>query len=126
MDTSVWIDFFKNRQNSKVQKLTGFFLKDEDICLCGIILTEVLQGIVSDKEYMTVKKVFQNLIVLPIGLDTYVNAAGIYRLGRQKGYTIRNSIDCLIAACAVEHGARLLENDKDYEVIAKFTNLKLL
>jgi predicted nucleic acid-binding protein len=31
--------------------------------------------------------------------------------------TIRNSIDCLIAAVVIQHGVHLLENDRDYRYI---------
>jgi predicted nucleic acid-binding protein len=43
--------------------------------------------------------------------------ATVYRELRRKGVTIRNSIDCLIAAVVIQHGVHLLENDRDYRYI---------
>jgi len=45
VDTSVWIDFFTGRDLPHVSKLEHLILNDEDLALCGIILTEILQGI---------------------------------------------------------------------------------
>jgi predicted nucleic acid-binding protein len=37
----------------------------------------------------------------PVPEAVFLQAAEIYRQGRQKGYTIRSSTDCLIAAIAI-------------------------
>jgi predicted nucleic acid-binding protein len=50
-------------------------------------------------------------------------AAAIYRGCRHAGRTVRNLTDCLIAAVAVRHGARLIHKDVDYEAIASVTSL---
>ena len=36
----------------------------------------------------------------------------------KKGITIRSSIDCLIAQCAIENEVTLLHNDKDFVQMA--------
>ena len=51
IDTTVWIDFFAGRQLAHVAVLEGLIKKREDICICGIILTEVLQGIRETSEF---------------------------------------------------------------------------
>jgi predicted nucleic acid-binding protein len=38
---------------------------------------------------------------------------------RRAGITLRSSIDCTIAQIAVEHGAALLHNDRDFERIGR-------
>ena len=45
IDTTVWIDFFAGKQLPHVAALERLIKGREDICICGIILTEVLQGI---------------------------------------------------------------------------------
>ena len=47
----------------------------------------------------------------------------LYRSLRAKGVTIRNSVDCMIAACCIEHNARLLHNDRDFDAIATHARL---
>jgi predicted nucleic acid-binding protein len=57
-------------------------------------------------------------------LETFLAAAAIYRDGRRRGYTIRSTVDCLIAAVAVENGASVWHRDRDFDAIARFTNLR--
>lgn len=45
VDTTVWIDFFSAHSYPHVKTLENLIINREDICICGIILTEVLQGI---------------------------------------------------------------------------------
>jgi predicted nucleic acid-binding protein len=47
-------------------------------------------------------------------IQSYAAAASLYRRCRQKGITIRSSIDCLIAQVAIEHRLLLLHSDRDY------------
>ncbi|UUZ62381.1 hypothetical protein LP417_19915 [Polaromonas sp. P1-6] len=39
----------------------------------------------------------------------------------KQGFTIRKSTDCLIAAIALEHGALLVHNDRDFLALAQTT-----
>ena len=43
-----------------------------------------------------------------------------------KGKSIRNTVDCIIAACAIEHKVPLLERDRDCHIIANHSKLKIL
>jgi predicted nucleic acid-binding protein len=45
IDTTVWIDFFADRNEPHVATLQELIENEEDLSLCGVILTEVLQGI---------------------------------------------------------------------------------
>jgi predicted nucleic acid-binding protein len=60
-----------------------------------------------------------------VSLEIYLQAAELYALGRRKGFTIRSGVDCLIAAIAIKHGLPVWHNDRDYELIAEFSNLSL-
>jgi predicted nucleic acid-binding protein len=48
VDTSVWIDFFAGRDARHVSKLEQLIRANENLALCGIVLTEILQGIADD------------------------------------------------------------------------------
>jgi len=124
VDTSVWVDFLNGAPGPHVSALESYLSEGADLCICGVILTEVLQGIRSDKEYAKTKSSLDALLFLPMRHSTFVEAAAIYRSLRRKGITIRKPIDCLIAAVAIEHGAALLHNDRDFDPIAKHCGLK--
>jgi predicted nucleic acid-binding protein len=119
VDTSVWIDFFAGRDLPHVATLERLILNEEDLALCGIVLTEILQGIASDDTYHRVRQHLRPLIMLPMTEAIFIKAADIYRNLRKQGITIRKTNDCIIAATVLEHQCRLLHNDKDFEPIAR-------
>ena len=119
VDTSVWIDYFAGTKNNYCTCLKTAIMNSEDLCTCGVIFTEVLQGIRHDKEFDKVLQVIDDLLYLPQQKSTHILAAEIYRFLRKKGKTIRKPIDCIIAAVSIENSAFILHNDKDFVVIAK-------
>ena len=125
VDTSVWIDFFAGRDLPHVAKVEQFILDNEDLALCGIILTEILQGIADDTTYRRVQNELGSLIMLPMPQVVFVRAADIYRRLRKQGITIRKTNDCIIAATALEHNCQLLHDDKDFLPITKHFPLKV-
>ena len=126
VDTTVWIDFFAANLTPHTKQLENLIKDRADLCVCGVILTEVLQGIRNDSEFHKTKNLFTNLIFLPMPYSAYVRAAEIYRSLRRKGITIRKSVDCMIAAVALEHEMPLLHNDKDFIPIEKHFGLQRL
>lgn len=124
VDTSVWIDFFSDNDTWQVQLLEKSISERDDLCICGIVLTEVLQGIRYERQYKKIKELFESLIFLEMPKNAFIVAAGIYRSLRKRGFTIRKSIDCMIAATALEHGVALLHNDRDFEPIEKHMKLR--
>lgn len=126
VDTSVWIDFFAGRDFPHVAALEQFVVENKDLALCGIILTEILQGIADDKTHRRVRGDLSPLIMLPMPETVFLRAADIYRKLRKAGITVRKSDDCIIAATVLEHGCRLLHNDKDFLPIAEHCALKVV
>ena len=126
VDTTVWIDFFSGKSYSHVKIFENLILNKEDICICGVILTEILQGIKNDNEFEKTQDLLKNLIFLPVNYHTYLYSAQIYRKLRKKGITIRKTIDCIIAAVAIEHNSQLLHNDKDFIPIEKYFSLRTI
>ena len=126
VDTTVWIDFFAGQTLTHIETFKSLLEQEEDICICGIILTEVLQGIRKETEFKKTKNLFNSLIFLPMSYSTFLQSAEIYRKLRQKGITIRKSIDCMIASVALENNISLLHNDKDFLPIERYCKLKVL
>ncbi|MGA2319677.1 MAG: PIN domain nuclease [Solirubrobacteraceae bacterium] len=98
----------------------------EPIALTDIVVTEILEGLRSDRE----ARLFElHLRVFPIlrldGLDDFVLAAELYRTARSAGVTVPKTLDCLIAAPCVRTGAPLLHADADIDQLAKCTALQV-
>jgi len=118
--------FFSSKPSPQANRLETLIRDEEDICICGIVLTEVLQGIKHEKEYQKTKTFFKELFYLPINYSTYLKSAEVYRTLRKKGITIRRVLDCLIASVALENNISILHNDKDFFQIEKHCQLKIL
>jgi predicted nucleic acid-binding protein len=117
VDSTVFIDFIGGRETAQVAQLEKCFQAGDEVCYCGFVLTEVLQGIREAKQLVAVKRQFESLTYLEDDRSTFELGATIYRELRRDGITIRNSIDCLIAATVIQHGAHFLEHDRDYKFI---------
>jgi predicted nucleic acid-binding protein len=119
VDSSVWIDFLRNNATPQTQLLEQLIAEREDLCICGFVFTEVLQGIKDEKQYVATKQHLSNLIYLEDDVSTLDLGATIYRELRKQGLAIRNSIDCLIAATAIQHSCHLLDADRDDELMSQ-------
>jgi len=126
VDTTVWVDYFRGTPTPEVGWLEAAIADEADLCVCGIVLTEVLQGVRSDAQLSLVQRAMDELLYLDTSRDHYVLAASIYRAARKRGKTVRNAVDCLIAACAITHDVPLLQSDRDFETIASVSKLRLI
>jgi predicted nucleic acid-binding protein len=126
VDTTVWVDFFSGKNTPEVGILERLVTEDEDICICGVILTEVLQGIRSDAEYIETLSRFDSFLFLDLNRQTFIKAAQLYRTLRRRGITSRKPVDCMIAAVAIEHDIPLLHNDRDFDPIEKICGLEVV
>ncbi|MGH2769151.1 MAG: PIN domain-containing protein [Actinomycetota bacterium] len=49
----------------------------------------------------------------------------MYRGARHAGVTVRSSVDCLIAACALRHDLTILHHDRDFDALARISRLQV-
>lgn len=126
VDTSVWIDFFRADDLPHVQKLETLIEQGERIALCGVILTEILQGIRDESAFHRTRAYLDFLQLLPMTQPIFIEAAQIYRTLRAKGITVRKPVDCMIAATALVHNAQLLHNDRDFAAIVQHYPLRII
>jgi predicted nucleic acid-binding protein len=126
VDSTVWIDFLRGASTSQVERLVALIVAREDLCICGFVFTEVLQGIRNEKEFVSTKALLGRLVYLDTDRSTFELGATIFRSLRAQGITIRNSIDCLIAATVVQHQVALLEADRDLVFIDSHYPLNLI
>jgi hypothetical protein len=127
IDTSVWILVLNGVDHAKADHARAVIEGPEDVGVPGIVLEEILRGLKSDSHYKRVRDLLLNdFTYLEMRQPLFLRSAEIYRTLRKRGKTIRSPADCLIAACAIEEKASLLENDADFHTIADIFPLKLL
>lgn len=116
VDTSVWVDYIQGRDTPATQLLDELLLNPLAVNLNDQIYLEILQGARSDESFDSLKRYFsgQRFADFESSRESHANAARIFFDCRRKGITVRSSIDCLIAQCALENDLILLHHDKDY------------
>ena len=126
VDTSVWVDYFNGIINRKTNNLDTI-LGNDIVITCDIILTEILQGFRNDKDYRIAKKHMDSIYYYQlINKDISIKAADNFRFLKTKGITLRKTTDILIGTFCIEYNIPLLHNDKDFEPMEKYLDLKVI
>jgi predicted nucleic acid-binding protein len=123
VDSSVWIDYFRDADTPQVETLDRL-LGTETIAVGDLILAEVLQGIDSDREFRTVLQLMQRYTIIEISSESVaIEAARNYRRLRGMGVTVRKTIDTLIATHCIIDGHELLYSDRDFDPFVEHLGL---
>jgi predicted nucleic acid-binding protein len=118
VDTSAWVDFLNGFPSPAADALAGVLGGDDDVCTCGLVVAEVFQGLHRDPGRESIRRSFEDMTFLePPGIHLYLRAAAVYRRLRDRGKTVRSTIDCIIAAIAEDAGCDLLARDRDMDAI---------
>ena len=126
VDTTVWIDFFNGAGTPEDHHLNTLISEERAIALIDVIFFEILQGIRNDTAYERTRTLLMHYPILRMdGLSFFEQAAMIYRTCRQRGFTIRSTVDCLIASVCLTHDVALFQKDADFGRIAGVTSLKI-
>ncbi len=124
VDTSVWIDYFRGTATPQVEKLDSL-LGIEPIATGDLILTEVLQGFVSNRDFNQAKKLMTSLVIVDLaGQIIAIQAAKNFRVLRSHGVTVRKTIDTVIATRCIESGSPLLYSDRDFDPFVEHLGLR--
>ena len=123
VDSSVWIDFFSSSPGPAGAELRRVIEEAEPFALTGVVVAEVLQGLTRDAGRIE-RLLGQCDILEPGGFETYRQAATIYRAARSQGITL-TTLDTLIAAVALEHGASVYTLDRDFSRMARIAGVIL-
>lgn len=121
VDTSVWVAVF--RPASPLQ--LGLVVDIDDVVTCLPVVQEVLQGIDAEPSFKTAREALLAMTVVesPLRQEVVDTAVQLYRTARRAGLTVRSSVDCLIAACALRHGLQVLHADRDFDTLARVSPL---
>jgi hypothetical protein len=124
VDSSVWIDYFRGTATPQADKLDAL-LGTEPIATGDLILAEVLQGFVSDRDFNQARKLLTSLTIVELGgKDVAVQAAKNFRTLRALGVTVRKTIDTIIATRCIESRLPLLYSDRDFDPFVEHLGLR--
>ncbi len=127
VDTTVWVDYLRGTVNPQTDWLDRQ-MSQQRIGLTDLIFCEVLQGMPDPTTFSLFRdelpgrfRVFENG-----GIDLAIAAAQNYRTLRERGYTVRKTIDCLIATFCILGEHALLHRDRDFDAFEKTLGLQVV
>ena len=121
VDTSAWIEVFRKPSRFNLADIGGL----DEVVTCLPVLQEVLQGFRDEPACLVAREAMRAMpcVESPLPQARFVEAVRLYRAARRAGVTVRSSVDCLIAACAIRHGLTVLHRDRDYAALARVSTL---
>ena len=122
VDTSVWIRHFSSHDPLDLRDSCA---PDERV-ICLPIYQELLQGIREESHYRSLRTILgaARFVENPLRQPVFDHAVVLYRLARKQGLTIRSSVDCLIAACAIRNNLVVLHSDRDFSDLSRVSSLR--
>ncbi|MDZ4348378.1 MAG: PIN domain nuclease [Xanthomonadaceae bacterium] len=124
VDSSVWVDYFNGAATPQADRLDEL-LGTVPVVVGDLILTEVLQGFGTEREFNEARRLMSALQVVNLGgLDVAIEAARNYRKLRELGVTVRKTIDTVIATRCIVDGLQLLHSDRDFDAFEQHLGLQ--
>lgn len=122
VDSSVWIEVFRRRTPLALATVVEF----DDVVTCLPVVQEVLQGFGDERAFRLAREAMlaMPMVESPLGEGLFLEATALYRAARKAGRTVRSSVDCLIAACALRHDLEILHRDRDFAALAAVSALR--
>jgi predicted nucleic acid-binding protein len=125
VDSSVWIDYFNGKTTAAVERLDRL-LGSEQLAIGDLILTEVLQGFTSERDFRATEQMLASLQTVELGgREIAIQAARNFQALRRMGVTVRGTIDTVIATRCIESGYELLYDDRDFDPFVKHLGLRV-
>ena len=124
VDTSVWIDYLRGRDMAHVRFLDELLANPLAVGISDLIYLEILQGATDAQAFDKLRQYFsgQRFYRFTNAEASHANAAKLYFDARRAGITVRSTLDCLIAQCAIDHSLILLHNDADFVRLGAVTS----
>lgn len=125
VDSSVWIDHFRNNLTPAVQKLREID-EPHQVQMADLIRMELLIGSRDEAHALAINgKLSQIREIKLLDHVSVDECAANYRSLRSKGITVRKSIDLIIGSFCIKQRYLLLHDDRDFTLMAEHLDLKI-
>jgi predicted nucleic acid-binding protein len=125
-DSSAWIEEFRGTGSGVHLALRDLLASGGEIAVTEPVVMELLAGARSKRELRATRVRLLSFTMLRVqDLVTYERASAVWRACRLAGEPVRNTLNCLIAAVAIREGVTILHADRDFDVIARHTDLQI-
>ncbi len=124
IDTSAWIFALKKSFHPLVKERIEKILMESDVAINGMIELELLAGVKTEKEFERLKSRLDALYYIETDRSLWDYASKLAVQLKRKGVNVPYA-DILIAASAMQEKAILVHTDSHFDVVAKYSELKV-
>jgi predicted nucleic acid-binding protein len=123
IDASLWIDFTRARSPRAIKRFVAPYILHPDAHLAEPVAFEILRHATAGEAKQLTQQ-FQTLPMLATPPLLWTQATDLGRACRRKNLTI-GSLDLLVAAVALHHGAEVVTFDSDFLMMAGVSKLQV-
>jgi predicted nucleic acid-binding protein len=126
VDTSVWSLALRRDHPPRNRHVRRFreALVEGEVLLTGVVLQELLQGLVDGPTKDRLVLELSKLSLLAPSRDDHALAAELFTTCRRRGVQL-GTVDALLAALCVRRNLELLTTDKDFRHASRFIDLEI-
>ena len=124
IDTSVWIEYFRD-VSSKVTDKVDKILTEDIVCVPTIVIAELMQGAKSEKELSVIKDFLDAFEIIDQKEDSWIKAGKLSHDLKKSGKTI-HLLDCYIAVIAKEFNCKIFTLNRHFREIQKILKIALI
>ena len=125
VDSSAWIEYLRGTRSTTNIRVRALALTPQ-LAMTDVVVMELRAGARSERERAYLRTFISSFDFLAVaGVQDFEHAAELYRACRRNGETVRKMTDCLIAAVAIRNDAPVLHHDADFDVLARYTPLRV-
>ena len=112
IDTSAWVDFFRNR-NSQTGDMVAELIQTDKAFITGPVIAELLHGVRGKKETNQLDVLFDTIPCMDVEHTDWVNTGKKLQALQKRGLTVPLT-DALIASIAMRLDMAVLTLDKHF------------
>jgi len=116
IDTCAWIDFLRLPEGILGNTVADLIASNRAL-LCGVVMTELLQGAKGAKEKQQLEFLFSDIEILDTNRKDWIDAGLCLQKLRNKGITVPVT-DALIATLALRNSVSVLTIDKHFDYLS--------
>jgi predicted nucleic acid-binding protein len=126
VDTSAWVEYLRATGSPAHVTLRRLVAEAGPVATTDAVLLELLSGATSERAAADLRDMLLHFPSLSTRAPSdFEDAAAVARTCRRGGDTPRSQLDCLITAVALRNDAEVLHRDRDFDMIARHTTLRI-
>jgi len=124
VDTSVWIEFFRNADSPAVERMEKI-LEEDEVFVPKMVLAELIQGAKSAREIGVIDDFLEAFHIIDQDDDTWVRAGRLAYDLKKRGTTVPLS-DCYLAVIALHNKCKIFTLNRHFQDIKCLAGIDLI